>query len=72
MDVNDGNGIITVEDAQKILNYYTSNTVAHNDVDWDHAKVVGQKVTVKEELHAEPLEFDTYAADYKGFYKNVQ
>ena len=72
MDVNDGNGIITVEDAQRILQYYTSNSVAHNAVDWDHAKVVGKKVTVKEELHAEPLEFDTYAADYKGFYKNVQ
>ena len=72
MDVADGNGIITVEDAQHILNYYTSNSVAHNPADWDSAKVVGKAVTVKEELHAEPLEFDTYAADYKGFHKNVQ
>ena len=72
MDVADGNGIITVEDAQHILNYYTSNSVAHNPADWDSAKVVGKAVTVKEELHAEPLEFDTWAADYKGFHKNVQ
>lgn len=67
MDVHDGNGEISVEDVQNILQYYTEITVAkHYDKNWDDAKIVGQKVVPMEELHKEPLTYDTWAAEYLG------
>ena len=71
MDVADGNGDITVDDAQDILRYYVAYTVTHLEGSWDDEKAVGHAVTVKEELHAEPLAIDTAAADYKGLNRNV-
>lgn len=67
MDVADGNGEISVEDVQDILRYYTEITVAkHYDKNWDDEKIVGKKVVPMEELHKEPLTYDTWAAEYLG------
>lgn len=67
MDVADGNGEISVEDVQDILKYYTEITVAKfYDKNWDDEKIVGQKVVPMDELHKEPLTYDTWAADYLG------
>ena len=71
MDV-DGNGEITVEDAQNILKYYTEINVSGNDdVTWDHAKIIGEKKIPREDLHAEPLGRDSYAAEYVGLRKKL-
>ncbi|MBR6717699.1 MAG: hypothetical protein IKI77_05065 [Oscillospiraceae bacterium] len=71
MDV-DGNGEITVEDSQNILKYYTEINVSGNDdVTWDHAKIFGEKKIPREDLHAEPLGRDTYAAEYVGLRKKL-
>lgn len=67
MDVADGNGEISVEDVQDILRYYTEITVAkHYDKNWDDEKIVGQKVVPMDELHKEPLTYDTWASEYLG------
>jgi hypothetical protein len=67
MDVADGNGEISVEDVQDILRYYTEITVAKfYDKNWDDEKIVGKKVVPMEELHKEPLTYDTWAAEYLG------
>ncbi len=67
MDTHDGNGEIALEDVINILQYYTEVTVAkHYEKNWDDAKIVGQKVVPMEELHKEPLTYDTWAAEYLG------
>lgn len=71
MDV-DGDGEITVRDAQNILIYYTEINVAGNDdVTWDHAKIFGEKKIPREDLHAEPLGRDINATDYIGLRKKL-
>lgn len=70
-DVNFNDGIITVEDAQQILNYYTVFVVTEKTGDWGHEEVIGRKITVKDELHASPCELDPYATDYKGFDRTI-
>ena len=70
-DVNFNDGIITVEDAQQILNYYTVFVVTEKTGDWSHEEVIGRKITVKDELHASPCEIDPYATDYKGFDRTI-
>ena len=70
-DSNFNDGIITVEDAQQILNYYTVFVVAEKTGDWSHEEVIGRKITVKDVLHASPCELDPYATDYKGFDRTI-
>ena len=67
MDTADGNGEITIDDAMQILRYYTEITVAlHHNKTWDDASIVGQKVVPMEELHKEPLTYDTKASEFLG------
>jgi len=68
---NMNDGVITVEDAQQILNYYTVFVVTEKTGDWSHEEVIGRKITVKDELHASPCEIDPYATDYKGFDRTI-
>ena len=73
-DASDGNGGISAEDAQTILMYYTNN-LANKGYNWD--QVVGTPtepvpVIPKEELHSDPLKYDTRAKDEYLEYKNAQ
>ncbi len=72
MDVMDGDGIISVDDAQMILNYYAVIVVTQKEGTWNHAEVVGHDVTPKDELHVNPFIYDDAASkDYKGFDKSA-
>ena len=62
---NDGE--VTVEDAQRILKYYTHITVAQKEgLNWDSAEVVGKKVTPLDDLHKDPCGRDDWAASFRG------
>lgn len=70
MDVYDGGGVITVEDSQWILQYYSERLAFHDDWDWDKVMtdLAGEYVNVpvipRDELHANPLMYDNHAGEY--------
>ncbi len=64
LDATQNNGIVSVEDAQQILNYYTVFVVGEKTGTWNHTEVITRDITVLEDLHAEPLKYDTAASDY--------
>lgn len=67
MDVANGNGEISTDDVIDILAYYTEITVAkHYSKTWEDSSIVGHKVVPMEELHKEPLLYDTWASEYLG------
>ncbi len=69
MDAFDGDGVIAVEDAQKILQYYTDNTLAQKGKSWDE---INDRHTIPlNELHADPLAKDALGkADYDDYMEN--
>ncbi|MBQ8921658.1 MAG: hypothetical protein IJ060_05800 [Oscillospiraceae bacterium] len=67
MDTADGDGVINIEDAQRILQYYTDNTLAQKNYDWDKVNE-GVHVIPLNQLHADPLAQDDFGkADYVDY-----
>ena len=60
-DVFDGNGKITVQDAQSILRFYGDHRIGY-DTAW--VEYTGTEVVVQTTLHADPLANDEAAASY--------
>ena len=71
-EVVTNDGLVTVEDAQMILNYYTEISVAMKDgLDWNSPEIIGVDINVKDELHAQPCVLDVNATDYTTLDKTV-
>ena len=61
-DVFDGNGEITVQDAQQIMMWYGENITAERPTTW--TELLGREVIVQNELHFDPLKNDQICKDY--------
>ena len=71
-EVVTNDGLVTVEDAQMILTYYTEIVVGMKDgLDWNSPEIIGVDINVKDELHAQPCVLDENATDYTTLDKTV-
>ena len=61
-DVFNGNGEVTVQDAQQIMMWYGENITAERPTTW--TELLGREVIVQNELHFDPLKNDQVCKDY--------